>query len=91
MTGRGRGFCVLKLTTRPGAPVTGLAGWRGWPVGPPPEGEADLGQLRTQARRIEAVLRAIRGRLERLETSRRRGSGGAQRAEELPQEEHQGL
>ena len=76
MTGRGRGFCVLKLPSGPGKPVIGSAGWPGWPVARPLEGRTDLAQLRSHARHIEAVLTGIRSRIQRLEAGRRQEAVG---------------
>ena len=74
MTGRGRGFCVLKLPTEPGEAVTGIAGRSGrpvgWPVGQAMGAEAELARLRSQAGRIEAMLRAVRSRIELLAAHR---------------------
>jgi len=77
MTGGGRGFCILRLPNRPGEPVVGAGGRMGRPVGRTPQGEDELAILRRQADRIEAILRAIRGRIERLEaTLRQKTIGG---------------
>ena len=76
MTGGGRGFCVLKLPNRPEEPIAGLAGWTGWPISRPFDGEAELAHLRSQALRIEGILRVIRSRIERLKPSRRRATVG---------------
>ena len=76
MTGRSRGFCVLKLPSGPGKPVIGSAGWPGRPVARPLEGETDLAQLRSHARHIEAILAGIRSRIQRLEAGRRQEAAG---------------
>ena len=76
MTGRGRGFCVLRLPRGPGKPIIGSAGWPGRPVAWPLEGQTDLAQLRSHARHIEAVLTGIRSRIERLEAKRRQEAVG---------------
>ena len=76
MTGGGSGFCVLRLPNSPGEPFTGLAGQAGRTVGRTVEGEAELAQLRRQARQIEAVLRVLRARIEHLEASRRHANVG---------------
>jgi len=76
MTGRGRGMCILKLPAEPDKPVTGLAGRAGRPIGRPPQPEAELAQLRSQERQVQAVLGAIRGRLEMLETRQPRVAAG---------------
>jgi hypothetical protein len=67
MTGGGRGFCALKMPQRPDEPIRGFAGRTGWPFALPPGPEAALAQLRSQATQIEKLLRAVRGRIERLE------------------------
>ena len=77
MTGGGRGLCVLKLPAEPGNPITGLAGRVGWRFSQPLETDAELEQLRRQARHIETVLRVIRGRIQELEACRPQGSIGA--------------
>jgi len=71
MTGRGRGFCVLKLPNGPGEPIAGLAGRVGRPLGQPLGPEKESAHLRRQAEQIEAVLRMIRTRIRLLEADRR--------------------
>jgi len=73
MSGHGRGFCVLKAPQRPDEPVTGVAGGVNWLPGP----DAELEQLRRQARHIEMILRTLRGRIERLKASPSGESTGA--------------
>jgi len=77
MTGRGRGFCVLKLPPEPDGAVIGSAGRAGWPVGRPLDRQAELEQLRHQARRIEAGLRTIHAGIERLQAGRSQSRVGA--------------
>jgi len=67
MTGRCRGFCALKVPPKPEEPISGFAGQAGRPFTLPPIRKATLAQLHGQAARMEDVLRAIRGRIERLE------------------------
>ena len=67
MTGGGRGFCALKVAAMPGESVTPVAGRAGWPVGRVSGASAEVAQLRSEARRIEAALGAIRGRIGMLE------------------------
>jgi len=78
MTGGGRGLCVLRLPDGPGERLIGTAGRLGWPVGPIAQGQEDeLLHLRSQARRIEGILRTIHDRIEHLEAARRREPVGA--------------
>ncbi len=63
MMGGGRGFCVLKLPSRPGETVVGSAGQAGWPVGQGAAANAELTRLRRRADWIEARLGAIRRRI----------------------------
>ena len=77
MMGGGRGFCVLRLPDKPGEPVIGSAGRAGWPVGRSPGLDAELAQLRRQADRIEATLRAIRSRIELLGAHQKQAAVGA--------------
>ena len=67
MTGRGRGFCVLKVPQEPIAPAAGIAGQMGWPVGGTSASWAELSRLRSDARRIEAILTTIRSRIAVIE------------------------
>jgi hypothetical protein len=82
MTGRGRGFCVLEVPNEPSAPLTGIAGQAGRPVGRTSASWQELARLRSEARRIEAILIAIRSRiaafegLPQVEWLRRVVSGG---------------
>jgi len=82
MTGGGRGLCVLKLPAEPDEPIIGLAGRAGWTIRRPPDCEAELTQLRNHARRIEAVLAGIRGRIECLEAGRPQEPDGTQEERE---------
>lgn len=77
MSGSGGGFCVLRPSKSPAEPIAGLAGWSGRRVAGVLDTDAELAQLHSQAERIEAVLRVIRSRIERAESSRRRESAGA--------------
>ena len=76
MTGRGSGFCVVKLPNGPEEPITGLAGRACQPVGRTPGEDAELVHLRRQAWQIETVLGVIRRRIERLQAGRRREALG---------------
>lgn len=67
MTGRGEGFCLLKLPGSPGEPLSGFLGRSGYPVRFRSEGiGVDLDFLRHWVRRLEAELRAMRRRIEAL-------------------------
>jgi hypothetical protein len=70
MTGRGRGFCVLKVPREPNAPVAGIIGRIGQPVGGTSALGTQLAQLQRDTRRIEAMLTAVRSRIVALEASR---------------------
>ena len=70
MTGRGRGFCVLQVPQEPGAPLTSIAGQAGRPIGGTSVSWTELARLRSEARRIEAILIAIRSRIAALEACR---------------------
>jgi len=72
MTGGSRGFCVLRLPNSTGEPFTGLAGRAGWPVGHIAEEKVELAHLRGQAQQVEAILRSIHSRIERLQLAQRR-------------------
>ena len=57
MSGRGRGFCALRIPAKLWEPVTGYAGCAGWPVLVPAEGMvAELAVLRNQVLELETVL-----------------------------------
>ena len=78
MTGRGRGFCVLEVPHEPNAPLTGTAGQPGRPIGGTSVSWTELARLRSKARRIEAILIAIRSRIAAFEAYRTlNGSGGS--------------
>ena len=76
MTGRGLGFCVLRLPEEPGGPVTGLAGRRVHPLRLPGDENAELRRLRLQAGRIELALGFLRGRIAVVESVRKREKAG---------------
>lgn len=64
MTGRGGGYCLLKLPGSPDEPLSGFAGRAGLPVRLWPDGIGmDLASLILRAQRLEAELRDIRRRL----------------------------
>ena len=65
MTGRGEGYCLLKLPGSPGEPLSGFLGRSGFPVRLR-SGEIglDLGFPRHRVRRLEAELREMRRRIE---------------------------
>ena len=76
MTGRGRGFCVLKSPDNPQEALTGLTGQANWLVSQRLGDDVQLAQLRSQARQIEGILQAINRRIEYLQTTRQRESLG---------------
>ena len=64
MTGRGGGYCILKLPGSPDEPLSGFAGQSGYPVRLWPDGIGmDLASLRRRAQRLEAELRDMRRRI----------------------------
>jgi len=70
MTGRGRGFCVLKMPQGPSTLAVDIAGQPGRPVGGTPASWARVARLRNDARRIEVILAAIRNRIAAIEPRR---------------------
>ena len=68
MSGRGRGFCALKLPASPTENAAGYAGRSGWPVViQARELSVELAALRLQAQRVEEALDAFRRRIRLLE------------------------
>jgi len=64
MTGRGGGYCLLKLPASKDEPLSGFAGRAGLPVRLWPDGiGADLASLSLRAQRLEAELRDMRRRV----------------------------
>jgi len=64
MTGRGGGYCSLKLSGSPDEQLSGFAGRSGYPVRLRPDGIGmDLASLRRRAQRLEAELRDMRRRI----------------------------
>ena len=76
MTGGGRGFCVLKMPRSPDKPIVGFAGRAGWRVVQAVGPKAEVAELRSEARRIEAALRAIRGQIGMLEAKQKQAAVG---------------
>ena len=68
MTGRGQGFCVLKVPAGVAVPVAGLTGRAGRPFGLRTDPSQELALLRRQAEHIEGVLRVIHRRIGRLQS-----------------------
>jgi hypothetical protein len=67
MTGKGRGFCLLKISGGPNEPMSGFAGRSGLPVRLWPDGIGmDSASLSLRAQRLEAELRDIRRRIAAL-------------------------
>lgn len=64
MTGQGGGYCLLKLPSSPGEPLSGFTGQSGFPVRLRPDGTGmDLASLRLWVQRLEAELHDIRRRI----------------------------
>jgi hypothetical protein len=64
MTGQGGGYCLLKLPSSPGEPLSGFTGQSGFPVRLRPDGIGmDLASLRLWVQRLEAELHDIRRRI----------------------------
>jgi hypothetical protein len=71
MTGRGGGFCILRISEASGEPVTGFAGISGRPVSASADKpRPDLMFLRTKVRHMEKRLGDIRRRVDALDTRR---------------------
>ena len=66
MSGRGRGYCTLKLPSITGEPVTGLAGRPGWPVVAREARRADRDELLERMRHLNAALADLRRRVDAL-------------------------
>lgn len=72
MTGRGEGFCLLKLPSIPDEPLIGFAGGSGYPVRLSSGASGtDLASLGRRLQSLEAGLRDIRRRLGALERNGR--------------------
>ena len=77
MTGRGRGYCLLKLSGGPDEPLSGFSGRSGDPVRLWPDGIGmDLASLSLQVQCLEAELRDIRRRIVVLRTAEMARSTG---------------
>jgi hypothetical protein len=64
MTGRGGGYCLLKLPGSPDETLSGFVGRSGYPVRIRPDGIGmDLAFLRHGVQRFEAELRDMRRRI----------------------------
>ncbi|MGZ8840717.1 MAG: DUF5320 domain-containing protein [Candidatus Aminicenantales bacterium] len=64
MTGRGGGYCLLKLPGSADEPLSGFVGRAGLPVRFWPDGiGTDLASLSLRAQRLEAELRDMRRRI----------------------------
>ena len=71
MTGRGDGFCILRISEASGEAVTGFAGISGRPVSASADKpRPDLMFLSTQVRHMEKRLGDIRRRFDALDTRR---------------------
>lgn len=73
MSGKGRGYCMLKISQLPDEPHTGFAGLAGKPLtlypGLP---SADIAFLKFRVQYLQLMLQDIQRRIEVLEDSRRR-------------------
>jgi len=70
MTGRGGGFCLLKLPSSPDESLTGFAGRSGYPVRIPSHGmKTDLESLRARIWNVETAIRSIQRRVAALEAT----------------------
>ena len=68
MTGRGRGYCVLRLPRSPDEPVEGFVGAAGRPVCyPDGTRQAEAVSLRRRVAELERMIRAVRDRIAGLE------------------------
>lgn len=77
MTGRGRGFCVVKLPSGAQEPVRGVAGLAKRPGRLPDEGpEGELARLRGEIQQLEIVLQDLRRRIGELEKKTVQTAGG---------------
>ena len=66
ITGRGMGFCAVKLPAG-GGPPSGFAGVAGWPVGKELSRERKIGLLQEEAEAIQEELRRISTRVGEIE------------------------
>ncbi|MFP4106161.1 MAG: DUF5320 domain-containing protein [Phycisphaerae bacterium] len=71
LTGRGRGFCVMKLPNQDHPTATGIAGAGGEPFGRQTGNPGTLQQLHTDADRLDVLLRSFRRSLDRLSPRQR--------------------
>lgn len=70
MTGQGGGYCLLKLPSSPGEPLSGFTGQSGFPVRLGSHGIArDWESLHARAWRVGAGIRSLRRRVTALETT----------------------
>jgi len=73
MTGRGSGYCMLKIPRTQGEPQTGFAGLSGRPVTLLPDSpRVDVASLHLRAWRVQVALRSIDRRIAILEAIRQR-------------------
>jgi hypothetical protein len=71
MSGRGGGFCALKIPQGSSGPVTGFAGRAAWPVEPAGEADSELAQVQTQISQLQVMLQALQRRIEHLEVAQK--------------------
>lgn len=73
MSGKGRGYCMLKISQLPDEPHTGFAGLAGKPLTLyPGSPSADIASLKFRVQCLQLMLRDIQRRIEVLEDVRRR-------------------
>lgn len=73
MTGRGRGYCLLKIPRNRDEPLTGFAGLSGHPVYAQfHRTETGLESMSARMRTIEAAIHSVQNRLAALEKLARR-------------------
>lgn len=73
MSGKGRGYCMLKISQLPDEPHTGFAGLAGKPLTLyPGSPSADIASLKFRVQCLQLMLRDIQRRIEVLEDNRRR-------------------
>ena len=67
ITGRGTGYCLIKLSESSGEPAKGFAGRSGYPV--VLSSGSHLTELQARLRQIETALTSIQHRIAILETA----------------------
>jgi len=76
LTGRGRGYCLMKIPGKPDEPLAGFAGLAGYPVGfPSRDLEADLESLRARILNLRTAVQGLHRRVTAVEYSPSKTSG----------------